>query len=121
MGGWDEVILMQTYNLRLRSTLRSAVVAIIVATVGVAPLTQSFAADPKWVHESAAPNAAQSKSDDWAADQLVVQARGGVSDAQAARGFAKHAAKIIDKIPAVHIYVINVPAGQVAAGRPPAP
>src|SRR5258707_8438659 len=95
MGGWDEVILMQTYNLRLRSTLRSAVFAIIVATVGVAPLTQSFAADPKWVHESAASNAARSKGDDWAADQLVVQARGGGSPAPEGGGvFQKRGKKI---------------------------
>jgi thermitase len=113
MGGWDEGILMRTYNLLLRAALRFAVLATIVATVCAVTFTQSFAAGPKWVHADS--NAAPTIGDDWAADQLVVQARGGVSDAQAARVFAKHGAKIIDTIPAVHTYVISVPAGQLDA------
>ena len=110
---------MRTYNPLLRSALRYAVLATIVAIVCAVPLTQSFAAGPKWVHadSNAASGTAQSNGDDWAADQLVVQARGGVSDAQAARVFAKHGAKIIDTIPAVHTYVISVPAGQLDAVR----
>src|SRR5882757_4280588 len=115
MGGWDEGILMRTYNLLLRAALRFAVLATIVAIVCAVTLTQSFAAGPKWVH--AGSNAAPTNGDDWAADQLVVQARGGVSDTKAARVFAKHGAKIIDTIPAVHTYVVSVPAGQLDAVR----
>jgi cell division septation protein DedD len=44
MGGWDEGILMRTYNPFLRSALRFAVLAIIVATLWIAPRASSFAA-----------------------------------------------------------------------------
>jgi len=47
--------------------------------------------------------------DDWAADQLVVQARGGVST-QSGASVCQTRRKIIDTIPAVHTYVIGVPA-----------
>ncbi len=102
-----------------RRVLPCTLLGIIVAIACIAPRAQSFAAGPRWVHHSAAPGTAQPKDegDEWAADQLVVQARGGVSDEQAARMFAKHGAEIIEIIPAVHTYVISVPAGQLDAVR----
>src|SRR5208282_1934884 len=45
------------------------------------------------------------------------QARGGVSDKWAARVFSKHGASIIETIPAVHTYVVSVPAQKLDSVR----
>jgi Subtilase family/Bacterial Ig domain/Fervidolysin N-terminal prodomain len=95
---------------------RRVLIGMVVAIVSIAPYAQSFAAGPQWVHDAAVAGAAQA-GDDWVADQLVVQARGGVSDAWAARVFAKHGASIIETIPKVHTYVVSVPSGKLNAIR----
>ena len=89
--------------------------AIVAAIAFIAPCANSFAAGPRWVHAAAAQGAAQ--TDDWIADQLLVQARGGVSDEWAARVFARHGASIVETIPAIHTYVISVPAQKLDALR----
>jgi thermitase len=99
-----------------RRIYRHLVIAMVVAIACIAPGAQSFAAGPRWVHDATAAGVAQA-GDDWVADQLVVQARGGVSDEWAARVFAKHGASIIQSIPAVHTYVVSVPAGKLDAVR----
>ncbi|MGH7924888.1 MAG: S8 family serine peptidase, partial [Candidatus Binatus sp.] len=96
-----------------------ALLAIVATITFVAPSAQSFAAGPRWVHAPAAQGASQTAhaGDDWVADQLVVQARGGVSDNWAARVFARHGATIIETIPAVHTYVVSVPAAKLERVR----
>jgi len=68
------------------------------------------------VHDSTGARVAQA-GDDFIADQLLVQARGGVSDKWAARVFSKHGASIIETIPAVHTYVVSVPAQKLDSVR----